>query len=184
MMPRRVVSALVLLLCVSAHASAQRAITELPPPGPNEITLLLRGEWGGTLEYKDYQKPDKRVKLPTQLTVTNGFAEGVSMHWVYDDGPGKTVIEDDRFVIAGDLKTVDWTGLKDKEPTIFTVLSTSRLADGKLMLVMERDGMDDNKPARIRDTLTVGPTTVTLLKEVRFGAGEPFTFRHEYRMTR
>lgn len=178
MMLRRVASALVLLLCVSAGASAQTA------GGAGMLHVMLRGEWRGTLEYKDYQKPDKRVKLPTLLTVANGFAEGVSMHWVYDDGPGKTVIEDDRFVMSADGRTVDWTGLKDKEATIFTVTSQTRAADGSLVITMERDGTDDNKPARIRDTITLRLSAFTLLKEVRFGAGEPFTFRHEYRMTR
>lgn len=184
---RRVVRALMVVVLAIAggrECVAQGTSGGMPAPAAGELNVLLRGEWRGVLEYKDYQKPDKRVTLPTTLSVANGFAEGVSMHWVYDDGPGKTVIEDDRFVMAADRATLDWTGLKDKEATIWTVRSYTRTSEGGLKVVMEREGMDDNKPATIRDTIVLSRMSFGVLKEVRFGAGEAFTFRHEYRMTR
>lgn len=49
------------------------------------------------LEYRDYSEPagsTKRVQLPTWLSISSA-GNGLGLHFVYDDGPTKTVVEDD-----------------------------------------------------------------------------------------
>lgn len=146
-----------------------------------QLSQAFTGRWVGTLEYQDYRKPDKRVTLPTLLEVS-ALGSGVKILFTYDDGPGKTVTGEDHFTLSADGKTLDWTGVKEKTPEIFTVLSLTRDAATRIItLVAEFEGDDNNKPATIHETLTIGPSELTMLKEVR-PTGGVFSFRHVYRL--
>ena len=146
-----------------------------------QLSQAFTGNWVGTLEYKDYRNPDLRVTLPTILDVSP-LGAGVKISFTYDDGPGKTVTGEDHFTLSADGKTLDWTGVKEKTPEIFTVLSLRRdAATRTITLVGAFEGDDNNKPATIHETLTIGPSELTILKEVRPTGGE-FSFRHLYRM--
>ncbi|MEO7772788.1 MAG: hypothetical protein ABIX19_17310 [Gemmatimonadaceae bacterium] len=146
------------------------------------VHAALVGHWSGTLEYKDYRDPTKRVTLPTIIDVTPRSAGGTSLHVVYDDGPGKTVVSDDRFVIADDMRSFDWTGVKDTVPEVFRMISVTQ-DGGTIRMVGERDGSDNDAPATLRETFTITVRELVVVKEVR-PAGGTFSFRHTYRMTR
>jgi len=151
---------------------------------PAQLHGALIGRWTGTLEYKDYSPPYGRVTLPTIFEIAPRKDGGVMLHAIYDDGPGKTVTSDDRFILSADGATLDWTGTKEKTPEIFRVLVLSRdVSTQEIRLVGEWEGADDNKPATIRETITLAASALTVLKEVRFTGGT-YSFRHEYRMTR
>jgi len=152
---------------------------------PSEhIHGAMAGHWVGTLEYQDYGKPNARVTLPTILDIAPREKGGVSIRFTFDDGPGKTVTGEDYFVIADDQSTVDWTGLKEKEPEIFKVMSLSANdAIRALTLVMQREGEDNRAPATIRETMTLTEGELTLLKEYR-PKGSDFLFRHVYKLKR
>jgi len=150
-----------------------------------ELYRALVGEWTGTLEYKDYSNPDRRVTLPTTLSVTwAADSSDLQMYFVYDDGPGKTVTSLDRFVADPALATVTWGGVTDSLPQRYTVASrTADAATRGQTLVLEGMGEDDDAPALFRETLTLTPTSVTIRKETK-PAGGVLGFRHVYRFTR
>ena len=169
---------LVAALQVLALPLAAQSIT------PANVHSAITGHWVGTLEYKDYRDPSKRVTLPTILDAAPGADAGADLRFTYDDGPGKTVTGGDRFVLAADAATLDWTGVKEQSPDIFRVVSLLRSDDaGTIRLVVELEGQDDNKPATLRETITLGRTELTILKEVR-PTGAEFSFRHVYRFAR
>lgn len=155
------------------------------PPTRAELYKALTGDWTGALEYKDYSRPDKRVTLPTKLRIQLApDSSAVLMHFTYDDGPGKTVEDDDRFSADRAVATITWGGIKDSLPQRFTVREApgSRGA-GNIALILEGEGSDDNKPATIRETFEITGNTLHILKETRPTGGE-FGFRHEYRFKR
>ena len=169
---------LVAALQVLALPLAAQSIT------PANVHSTLAGHWVGTLEYKDYRDPSKRVTLPTLLDAAPGVDAGAALRFTYDDGPGKTVTGGDRFILAADLATLDWTGVKEQSPEIFRVVSLVRNdAAGTIRLVAEREGQDDDKPATLREKITLGRTELTILKEVR-PTGADFSFRHVYHFMR
>ena len=170
--------ALLVVLQVLALPLAAQSVT------PADVHSAIAGHWVGTLEYKDYRDPSKRVTLPTILDASAGTEGGAALHFSYDDGPGKTVTGDDRFVLSGDASTLDWTGVKESSPEIFRVVSL-RGGDGAgtIRLIVELEGQDDHKPATLRETITLGKTELTILKEVR-PTGTDFMFRHVYHFMR
>ena len=151
---------------------------------PASIHSALVGHWLGTLEYKDYRDPSKRVTLPTVLDAAPGVGGGAALRFMYDDGPGKTVIGGDRFILSNDLASLDWTGVQQTSPELFRVVSLVRSDEaGTIQLIAEREGQDDDKPATLRETITLGATSLTILKEVR-PTGADFSFRHVYHFAR
>lgn len=169
---------LVAALHIFALPLAAQSIT------PASVHAAIVGHWLGTLEYKDYRDPSKRVTLPTVLDAAPGIGGGAALRFMYDDGPGKTVIGGDRFILSNDLATLDWTGVKQTAPEIFRVVSLVRIdAAGTIQLIVEREGQDDDKPATLRETITLGATSLAILKEVR-PTGADFSFRHVYHFAR
>jgi len=66
------------------------------------------------------------------------------------------------------------------------VRSKKKLDNGKLEIITEINGVDgnDNKPAIIRTTYTVGKNTYTNIKEIQFTGQNEWIKRHEYSYTR
>jgi hypothetical protein len=191
-MPRPVVAPYLRSAARSKHARAVRVFLAIgtmlatmawgAPPTAAEFHAALAGRWQGTLEYKDYQRPDRRVTLPTIIEATPLTSGGVALHIIYDDGPGKTVVDDDRFVLANDRATLAWSGVQAAEQAVYAVRSFTRnAASSAFTLVAERDGMDDDAPATLRETIVLSATSIEILKEVRPRGGQ-FGFRHVYRL--
>ena len=147
----------------------------------SQVYRTLAGHWAGTLTYKDYRDPARRVTLPTLLDVTyERDSAALRLVFTYDDGPGKTVFSYDRFAFddAGTIMT--WDDTAAARPQTFSVKeyrvdTTAAVA----YLVAETEGEDDDKPATLRETITIARDSVRVLKTVRPRGGE-FGFRHEY----
>jgi hypothetical protein len=170
------------ILALQTMGCARRLSSVAPePPASTPFLSLMEGSWRGTLEYRDYRDPAKRVTLPTLLHVTGRIdSAGARLHFVYDDGPGKTVVEDDRLQLDERLPDARWRSGTDHVQR-YMVQSRSSTGNSRTV-VLEGEGSDDNRPATIRETMTAGASTLRILKEVRFGTA--FEFRHEYRFTR
>ena len=164
----------VLSLGAAAHA----------PSAAKRLHATMAGRWTGSLRYRDYRDSTKFVTLPTLLDgVVEADSTAVRLDFTYDDGPGKTVKESDRFSLAGDAKTLTWGAAK--EPDKQSRYTITSLTDGaSIQFVAERDGEDNNKPARIRETVAASATELRILKEVRFAPDAPGVYRHEYRFQR
>lgn len=89
--------------CIALPARA------LYDPKPSPLLELAVGAWRGTLVYRDYQNPDKEVSLPTRLMVSLNRPEELSLFYVYDDGPGKTVHSYERMNFDFTRDQLTWT---------------------------------------------------------------------------
>lgn len=158
-----------LLLAVLALSGT--AALAAPPESARRLLQVLPGHWQGTLEYRDYQKPDRRVRLPT---LVEGRATGtatLTLDYVYDDGPGKTVTD-------RDLLTLDEDHIQiGKEQ--YRYVGGQLAGDNSGTLVLEAESSDDDKPAHIRLTLRYTATTLDWLKETT-SDGPDYVFRHRY----
>lgn len=172
------IAATMLLLVASALSLPSQAA-----PRRNALHAALAGQWSGALRYRDYQDSTRFVSLPTLLAGTPaGDSSSVQLVFTYDDGPGKTVKETDTFALDASGKTLVWGASNAKRPPSRFAVQTFR--DKPFTLVVEMTGEDDDRPARIRETISVDGTQLRILKEVRFATASAWLFRHEYRLTR
>ena len=173
---------LMFVLSSSTLLFAQRT----PAPAAVGLSASLTGRWTGVLEYRDYKEPAsslKRVTLPTWLSIDE--ADGAeSWHYIYDDGPGKVVDEDESVIFDVDHEacTIQTAG---KPPRSYSVTGYNTLKSGRGTLVLDGTGTDSGKPSDMRLTLTVGRNIFSLLEEVRAsGTQDAFAYRHLYRFVR
>lgn len=152
----------------------------------SDLRQALLGQWTGVLEYRDYSEPPgstKRVQLPTWLTVTKE-AGVLTEHFVYDDGPGKTV--ESSQTITLDVGSKTYTEQEASKPAQTSrVAGFETLKDGRGEIILLGHGLDNSKLAETRTTLTIRRNLLSWLDEVRpANTQEPFTFRHRYTFTR
>ncbi len=165
-------------------AVAQPQANAQTSPSSKALHVALGGTWTGALRYRDYQDSTRFVSLPTVVEGTTAAdSASVRLDFVYDDGPGKTVRSSDTFALNAMTRALVWGPADGKRaPSIFAVQQyTGRQP---LTLIVEMNGDDDNRSARIRETLTVNERELHILKEVQFTANAPWLFRHEYRLRR
>jgi hypothetical protein len=167
-------------------AQATRPVQAAPALSPSARTVhaALSGSFTGALRYRDYQDSTRFVTLPTELVgVLNADSGSVRLDFTYDDGPGKTVRSSDRFALAANTTELRW-GPADggRPPSVFKVRSLS--GRDTIRLVAESEGSDDNRPATLRETITISAGAVAILKEVRFSSASSWLFRHEYTFRR
>ena len=75
---------------------------------PEPTFAAIQGEWRGTLAYRDYNQtsqkaasasanaPEKMVTPNTTLFLALAAPNALTLHYVFDDGPGKTVYSYER----------------------------------------------------------------------------------------
>lgn len=151
-----------------------------------EIEQALIGDWSGYLEYRDYSEPPtstKRVQLPTWLKVIPS-GNGLLLHYVYDDGPGKVVDETEQLTV--DVAQHTYTTLESGHPAeVYRTDGLDALHDGRSTLILLGSGVDNDTPSEQRVTMTIRRNLVEWLLEVRpAGSQQAFVFRHLYRFTR
>jgi hypothetical protein len=164
----------------SGSTSTQHASADV-----TELQSALRGDWVGVLQYRDYSEPPtstKRVDLPTWLTISGEHSD----HWryIYDDGPTKTVVEDDSIIFDPVAKTYSESS-NGKPANVYQVSGFDTLKAGRGILQMSGRGNDNGAPSEIHMVITVRRNLLEILDEVRpAGSQQPFSFRHMYRMVR
>ena len=178
------------LLLAVALLTPCALLAQTPASLPNQIQSDLQqsltGSWTGVLEYRDYSEPatsPRRVQLPTWLTITTANSSQ-AWHYLYDDGPTKTVEETD--TLSFDPAASSYTESDNgKPPHTFKVTGYPELRAGKGQLILTGPGTDNDKPSETRITLTIRRNLLTILEETRpAGSSDPFAFRHSFCFTR
>ncbi len=173
------------LLLSTATIRSQTTAVVISQQTGTALQQAMSGEWTGVLEYRDYSEPatsTKRVKLPTWLTIKHNDT-GLTLHYVYDDGPNKVV--DETLAISFDVasSTLQITNDKGHIET-YKVDGYDRLRDGRGDLIVLGPTVDNNRPAESRITIGVRRNLLTWTEEVRPTSQVPFAFRHSYVFTR
>ncbi len=161
------------LLPMSSHA--------LYDPPPAAALASVEGAWQGTLQYRDYQPPYKRVTLPVRLFVAASSPRELALHYVFNDGPGKTVHSYDRIALDLDAGTVRFSGLKPEHTSVVNILSRKSSAD-MLELVAERTEESKGEPKVVevvRYRIRLGAAAFEVLKTAG-PAGAEGEFKNEY----
>jgi hypothetical protein len=164
-----------LLAAVCAMPMASHALYDPPPVA---ALAAIEGGWRGTLEYRDYQPPFKRVTLQTRLFVAAAAPKELSLHYIFDDGPSKIVHSYDRLSIDLDAGTVRFSGLKPEDVTIANVVG-SQTTDGVLEVIAERSQEVKGATEVTRYRLRLGKDTFDVLKTAG-PKGAEGEFRNQY----
>lgn len=172
-----------------AHLATGQAVqpvgaTSALAPSARTVHAALAGRFTGALRYRDYQDSTRFVTLPTELTgVPSADSSSVRLDFAYDDGPGKIVRSSDHFELAGNATVLRWGPADGRQPpSVFTVRALS--VGDTIRMVAETEGSDDNRPATLRETITISAGGIGILKEVRFSSALPWLFRHGYTLRR
>ncbi len=132
------------------------------------------GKWEGSLTYLDY-KSGTPYTMPANVEISRlAGTPDLLVKQSYPDEPEAN--EADTVMIAAKGTLLD--GEK--------VVSKRKLTDGNMEIVTEIQGVDgnENKPARMRHTYTLGRNVYLVRKDVLFDDEKEWVMRHEYRYER
>jgi hypothetical protein len=150
-----------------------RRLPAPPVDAAATLTAALAGNWAGTLDYRDYGN-DSRVTLPTLMS-----ANGLSIAWTFDDGPGKTVRSGENWSFTPDGKSLVIKGGKSSET--MDIAEFRRSANGSVTLVADGSGEENGRKVMVREILTRDGPVLRLTRMSRT-AGQPFIMRHSYQL--
>jgi len=142
----------------------------------------LTGSWTGTLEYRDYRS-DRRVTLPTKLTVTGDQPGRLQLVYTYDDGPRRLVTSRDRVTIDLPAGTYRVQNDDDAYDATFTAQGLREFGPDSSVVTLIGKGKENDLPVDLRITITVTTGSLTMLRESR-QTDEEWRFRNRYRFTR
>jgi hypothetical protein len=174
----KAVAAAVLLSALLAHPSVAAET-----PSPQAVERTLTGSWKGNLEYRDYQTNEVyRLPMISDISVARDEVTFTRVSQ-FDDGPktGTVYITSVTLFSSGTASSAAFR--KDRAVDVWT--DTVRVAayvdETHWTLVYQRDAVDGEKPATIRETEIRDGARLTRIKEVRpVGPGEaPFAFRNQ-----
>ncbi|MEM1071454.1 MAG: hypothetical protein AAGH71_01340 [Planctomycetota bacterium] len=153
------------------------------------ITRSMDGEWAGVLEYANYSD-GRRVEIPMAVEQeASAIAPVVLRHVTFTD-PGKIIESGEIVAIDAQSRTLSirsMSGGDDEGDGELWAVEAAEIADpDDWSLVLERDGRDDNRPARLRLTQRMLDGKLSSRKEVDYtdDDGEAFVFRNEFRLER
>jgi hypothetical protein len=140
---------------------------------PEDLRRLTGARWSGMLTYTDYTS-NRRVSIPSNLTVTEQVGDGTS--WVFEyEYPKEPKANGERALTLADGGTT-----LDGE----TVVERTSRDHGLLRIVTEKRGTDDDKPALFRFTYVIGASSFSVRKDVRPDGADEFFERNVYSWSR
>lgn len=130
------------------------------------------GAWQGELQYLDYQSGEWQG-IPVTVTVTlEGDGNTLSRRAQFDDGPRVGIVYITSMAILDKDGTTEYsTGFRagrTPELSSYTLTLGAAADAAHWTMLATRVGMDDNRPARIRETTTRDGASMVTLKEVDF----------------
>ena len=171
-MKHRITLALLTVLCAGS-------VFALYDPKPDEALSAVQGAWKGSLTYRDYGKPDRLVTLPTRLFVALSAPNELVFHYVFDDGPSKTVFSYEKMNFDFANNQLSWTsGSSEKSLSIFHITSNTSEGGARRLTFEGRSGATTD-----RYTLVLSPRELGLAKDEVSATGAPL-FRNKYEFSR
>lgn len=174
-------------MLMSMAASAQ--VTSAPVTLV-DIRAAMVGKWKGQLEYRDYQA-DRWFGLPVSVSIEM-MRDGLTLvrHADFDDGPVTGIVTITGLALfdpkSNREQSVSFRKGRDAELDVATLQLTRAEAIDRWTIEAIRDGKDNNRAARIRETTTRNGATMVTLKEVDFldDSGEAWLTRNRTTLTR
>lgn len=142
---------------------------------PSDIDRLVGPGWTGTLTYRDYSS-EARTTIKAALLLTRiMLPPDAGARWEL-----RVAYADEPHANSGDTIVLSTDGRRFRNAT---VMVRSVLADGRVQIVTEEDGRDNDRPARIRMVYLIGERMTSFQKLVRYERAEYFE-RHIYEWAR
>jgi hypothetical protein len=161
-------AALAALLAAATPAAAQDA----PAITLAEARASTAGAWTGQLQYLDYSSGEWQGIPVTVSTEVVGDGNTIIRRAAFDDGPRVGAVYITSLAMLGkDGATEYSTGFRagrTPEVSAYTLTLTAAKDAEHWTIRAELDGMDDDRPARIRETTTRDGTSLVTFKEVDF----------------
>ncbi|MEM1131866.1 MAG: MliC family protein [Pseudomonadota bacterium] len=160
------------ILTSGTLTTACRFAAEQSEPGDiGNIRAAMVGRWNGKLEYRDYQS-DQWFPIPMQMTVEQ-LPDPMTFLALaaFDDGAGGFVRTSTMTMLANEGKTEYLTQFRaGRVPDVYanTLQVVTASDDTHWTIIATREGMDDDRPAMIKETSVRDGDTMTTLKEVHF----------------
>ncbi|MEM1052082.1 MAG: S41 family peptidase [Pseudomonadota bacterium] len=151
-------------------APKSELVTEEPTASVSDFETLVGETWTGELEYLNYGS-DKRSTIPVRMIVREPSDRSIRYGFVYPGEENKNAL--DRIRLSRDGRQISG----------YPIIQRYRNDAGRLVLVAQGSGRDDNRPADIRITYEISENTFVNRKDVRF-EGDDYINRNEYRLTR
>lgn len=148
------------------------AAQDAPAVTLSQVRTSITGAWAGELQYLDYQSGEWQG-IPVTVTVSlEGDGNTLTRRATFDDGPrvGNVFITS-LAMLGPDGVTEYSTGFRaGRTPEVSaSTLSLAAARDAEHWTILAlRDGQDDDRPARIRETTTRDGGRLVTLKEVDF----------------
>ena len=161
------------LLCLCLAEAAG-----VPPHLTLDDLAFLAGRWVGTLEYLDYADNRTRQTLQASLDCTRGDG-ALEYRFTYVE-PNGTPVEGDEVRVTLDE---DGTRLRLNEETWRVMGKAIDPRQERYEVVLSRDGVDADRPAEFRRTLTLDEATLVIRTEVRPEGEERWFVRNEHILT-
>jgi hypothetical protein len=136
----------------------------------------LEGNWAGQLVYTDYSDDIKQVSLQASLSVID-MKDSLGMSFMYTEPNGKTVTDKYSMRIYGNGEKLVYDGMEFD-------ISAVRRSGPRLVVIVEREGTDNNREADIRETFIIGPAVFNIQKEVRYEGSEKYFTRNKIQFTK
>ncbi|MEM7703548.1 MAG: hypothetical protein AAF251_16540 [Pseudomonadota bacterium] len=170
-------------VAMASPAIVLSAAAPLPtdPITPQEAFTSLEGAWSGALTYRDYSS-QKLQSIPVALTMeTQPDGETMVQRFDYTDPGFQVYITNLVTVKGGMLSGATARAGRSFETYEKTVAVTRQAMFDQWTIVLEDEASDDDRPARIRETMTRAQGTLKVLKEVDYldDAKEEWIFRNE-----
>jgi hypothetical protein len=147
--------------------------SDRPALRPTDLQMLTGQPWTGTLTYLDYRS-NRPVSIRSTLIVSR--PKGDEPVWIFDYRyPDEPKANSQETVTLG----TDGTTLNGEH-----VVERTSVAGERLKVVTEESGMDNDRKAAIRYTYSIGATSVSIKKEVRYEDAQEYIERNRYEWTR
>jgi hypothetical protein len=157
------------LAMLVALFSVTSAFPQTPRVRAEDLRRLTGARWTGALVYMDYGS-NREVTIRSNLTVTP--TPGDESSWVFEyEYPNEPKANDKQTVKLGKGGMV----IDDE-----TVVEKASLDGGRLRIVTERRGKDNNRDALFRFTYLIGASSFSIRKEVRPERAAEFFERNRY----
>jgi hypothetical protein len=150
-------------------------------PPPDSVLSSIQGNWGGSLQYKDYSAPDRLVTLPTKLSIALSAPDEITMHYEYDDGPKKMVYSYERMRFDFAKNEAHWKGGSKDKPVEMTWQITKSVPSGASRLIVMERARSEGKKDRL--TFELSPAALSFAKDEIATDGQA-SFRNKYTFKR
>lgn len=172
-------TALTSTLTATLTATLPGVARALYDPRPHPCLAAAVGAWAGTLTYLDWSRPDTRVTLPCQLSVSLAAPQELALFFEFDDGPGKRVYSYERMAFDFAAQLLVWsTGIAKPGTSQHRITRAEAGGEGS-QIAFER-AVDDRID---RHVLAVGPKTLAWSKTEHAASGTA-TLRNAYALQR